>query len=549
MLPSVRMAMSNPSVDAVCGPYAYFVRVAISNKDPSSITKPALPGRLQLRQQRCGRSLTRAKARLQGKRMKMNLLAVVPMVSVLAFASMLCPAAPTSPAPQVPLPPAANQKIAHDIFRDLVEIRSVHATGTKGTADVIVKYLKANGFTDAEIKVVPETSYPNQVNVVVRIKGKGKGKPVMWICHMDVVDARTQDWTLPPFKFTQKDGYFYGRGTSDMKDEDAAVAASFIRLKKEGYVPDRDIVVAFTADEEVGLEQNGPQFLLQHRKDLVGDVGLVMNPDGGSGQIKNGKRIDFAVETAQKTYMTFKMETTNKGGHSSEPRPDNAIYQLADGLTKLSHYVFPYKTNATTRAYFASIAKDTTGQVRTDLLTLSKEPVDSAAAARLAQDTSLNAILHTTCVATMLRAGVQENALPSSADATIQCRVFPGESEEQTRAALSKAAADPAIAVSLLEPEASAPETTPDPKVMAQVAEVVHGMWGKDIPVTPVMVAFASDSRFTRAAGIPSYGVGGGWNDMDDLRMHGRDERTKAGNFYQTVEFTYRLMKKLSSTQ
>ena len=505
--------------------------------------------RLQLRGQ-CGkRSLTEPKTRLQGNLLKIKLLAVLPTASVLAFASLLCAAAPTSPALQPPLPPAANQKIAHDIFRDLVEIRSVHAVGTKGTADVIVKYLKANGFSDAEIHAVPEAGHPDQVNVVVRIKGKGEGKPVMWICHMDVVDARPQDWTLPPFKFTQKDGYFYGRGTSDMKDEDAAVAASLIRLKKEGYVPDRDIVVAFTADEEVGLGQDGPQYLLQHREDLVGDVGLVMNPDGGSGQIKNGKRLDFAVETVQKTYMTFKMETTNKGGHSSEPRPDNAIYQLAGDLMNLSRYAFPYKTNATTRAYFARIANDATGQVKADLLTLSKEPVDTAAAARLAKDTSLNAILHTTCVATMLKAGVQENALPSSADATIQCRVFPGESEKQTRATLSKVAADPGIAVSLLAPEDSAPETVPDPNVMAQVTEVVHGMWGKDIQVTPVMVGFASDSRFTRAAGIPSYGVGGGWNDVGDLRMHGRDERTKVSNFYQTVEFTYRLMKKLSSTQ
>lgn len=504
---------------------------------------------LQLRGRRGGRTLIRARIRLQGKYVKKTLRVVVPAISVVALASMLCADASANPSSQEPMPPAVNQKLAHDIFRDLVEIRSVHAIGTKGTADVIVKYLKANGFTDAEIHVAPETEYPNQVNVVVRIKGKGKGKPVMWICHMDVVDARAQDWTLPPFKFTQKDGYFYGRGTADMKDEDSAVAASLIRLKQEGYVPDRDIVVAFTADEEVGLEQNGPQFLLQHRKDLVGDVGLVMNPDGGSGEIKSGKRIDFAIETVQKTYMTFKMETTNKGGHSSEPRPDNAVYQLAGGLMNLSHYVFLYKTNATTRAYFASIAKDATGQIKADLLALSKEPVDSTAAARLAQSTSLNAILHTTCVATMLRAGVQENALPSSANATIQCRVFPGESAEQTRATLAKAAADPAIEVSLLEPVQPAPETVPDPQVMAEIADVVHGMWGKDIPVMPMMSAGASDSIFTRASGMPSYGVGGGWNDIDDIRMHGRDERNQIDNFYQTVEFTYRLMKKLSSVQ
>jgi len=481
----------------------------------------------------------------------MTLRTIVPATAALVLASMLGAAGPANIPPPGPMPPADNQKVAHDIFRDLVEVRSVHPIGTQGTANVIVKYLKANGFTDADIHVAPETKYPNQVNVVVRIKGKGKGKPVMWICHMDVVDAKKEDWSagLDPYKFTQKDGYFYGRGTSDMKDEDAAVAASLIRLKKEGYVPDRDIVVAFTADEEVGLEQDGPGFLVKQRKDLVGDVGLVMNPDGGSGEIKNGKRLDFAIETVQKTYMTFKMETTNRGGHSSEPRPDNAIYQLSNGLVNLSKYVFPYKTNATTRAYFATIAKTATGHRKEDLLTLSKEPVDTAAAARLAQDTSLNAILHTTCVATMLKAGVQENALPSSADATIQCRVYPGESVEQTRATLAKVAGDPNIKVTLLEPVQPAPETVPDPKVMAQVAKVVHAMWGEDIPVMPTMAAGASDSIFTRAAGMPSYGVGGGWSDIDDVRAHGRDERDEIGNFYQTVEFTYRLMKELTTAQ
>ncbi|HSM95429.1 MAG TPA: M20/M25/M40 family metallo-hydrolase [Rhizomicrobium sp.] len=481
----------------------------------------------------------------------MTLRTIVPATAALLLASMLGAAGPSNIPPPGPVPPSDNQKLAHDIFRDLVEVRSVHPIGTKGTADVIVKYLKVNGFTDADVHVAPETKYPNQVNVVVRIKGKGKGKPVMWICHMDVVDAKKEDWSagLDPYKFTEKNGYFYGRGTSDMKDEDAAVAASLIRLKKEGYVPDRDIVVAFTADEEVGLEQDGPNFLVQHRKDLVGDVGLVMNPDGGSGEIKNGKRLDFSIETVQKTYMTFTMQTTNKGGHSSEPRPDNAIYQLANGLVNLSKYVFPYKTNATTRAYFATIANTATGQRKADLLTLSKEPVDNAAAARLARDTSLNAILHTTCVATMLKAGVQENALPSSADATIQCRVYPGESVEQTRATLAKVAGDPNIKVSLLEPVQPAPETVPDPKVMGTVAKVVHEMWGKDIPVMPTMAAGASDSIFTRAAGMPSYGVGGGWSDIDDVRAHGRDERDEIGNFYQTTEFTYRVMKALTTAQ
>jgi acetylornithine deacetylase/succinyl-diaminopimelate desuccinylase-like protein len=445
-------------------------------------------------------------------------------------------------------PPADNQKLAHDIFRDIVEVHSVHDVGTKGVADILAKYLIDGGFPSDDVKIVPETKYPHQVNLVVRIHGKGKGKPVMWICHMDVVEAKAEDWTLPPFKFIEKDGYFYGRGTSDMKDEDAAVAASLIRLKKEGFVPDRDIIVAFTADEEVGLEQDGPAFLLREHRDLV-DAGLVINPDGASGEIVNGKKVDFGIETSQKTYVTYRMEVTNKGGHSSEPRPDNAIYALANGLVKLGKFQFPYKTNATTRLYFQRRAMLETGTARADMLAVSKSPaIDAKAALRLAKDTEMNAILHSTCVATMLNAGVQENALPARADAVVQCRIMPDETVAGTKAALEKAVADPQIKVSVMGDVVQAPESPPTPQLLGSVEKVVHSMWpGK--PIIPAMAAGASDSIFTRNAGIPSYGVGGAWEDVNDDRAHGRDERRKMDAFYESVEFTYRLMKELGGTQ
>lgn len=461
----------------------------------------------------------------------------------ISFAALLW--ATGAMAAPVPLPPPENRKLAHDIFHDIVEVHSVHDVGTGGVADILVKYLTANGFAAADVHELPETQYPKQVNVVVHLKGKGKGKPVMWICHIDVVEAKAEDWTLPPFKFTEKDGYFYGRGTSDMKDEDAAVAASLIRLKKEGYVPDRDIVVAFTADEEVGEEQDGPAFLLKAHRDLV-DAGLVINPDGGSGEIENGKRLDFGIETSQKTYVTFTLETANKGGHSSEPRPDNAIYELANGLVRLSQFQFPFKTNATTRLYFARMAAMQTGEKRADMLALSKSPkTDLAAAKRLSQDVALNAILHSTCVATMLNAGVQENALPARAAATVQCRIMPDETVAGTKTALEKVLADPAIKVSQLGMVTQAPESPPTPQLLKSVETVVHSMW-PGVPVIPSMAAGASDSIFTRNAGIPSYGAGGGWNDIHDIRAHGRDERMKQSTFYETVEFTYRLMKELS---
>jgi acetylornithine deacetylase/succinyl-diaminopimelate desuccinylase-like protein len=459
-----------------------------------------------------------------------------------AMAALLMGAA-TPPAPLVP--PADNQKLAHDIFHDIVEVHSVHDVGTKGVADIIVKYLKAGGFGDADIHVVPETKWPNQVNVVARIRGKGRGKPVMWICHMDVVEALAKDWTLPPFKFTEKDGYFYGRGTSDMKDEDAAFAATLIRLKKEGYVPDRDIIVAFTADEEVGLEQDGPAFLLKEHHDLV-DAGLVINPDGDSGEMIHGKRMDFGIETSQKTYVTFHMETTNRGGHSSEPRADNAIYQLANGLVKLGKFQFPFKTNATTRLYFQRRAMLEQGQVRADMLAVSKSPkIDEAAATRLAKDTTRNAILHSTCVATMLEGGVQENALPARAQATVQCRIMPDETVAGTQATVQKVAADPGIKFSIAGYVVSAPESPPTKELLGSVEKAVHSMW-PGVPVIPAMAAGASDSIFTRNAGIPSYGVSGAWADVDDDRAHGRDERRKIDSFYQSVEFTYRLMKELT---
>lgn len=474
----------------------------------------------------------------------MTLSRLLGCTAVIFVASTLLGAAP----PAGPVPPPANQKLAHDIFRDIVQVRSVHDVGTKGVADILVRYLEANGFAASDIHELADPKYPHQMNVVVRLHGKGRAKPILWYGHMDVVEAKPEDWSLPPFQFTEKDGYYYGRGSSDMKDQDAATAASLIRLKQEHFVPDRDIVVAFTADEEVGEEQDGLWYLLRAHRDLI-SAEMLINPDGDSGELTAGKRRDFGVETSEKTYATFTLEVTNRGGHSSEPRPDNAIYQLANALVRLSKFQFPYKTNATTRLYFAKQAEMESGQRRADMLTLAKgERADPAAAARLAKDVPLNAILHTTCVATMLAAGHQENALPQRAQATVQCRIFPDESVAGTKATLAKVAADPAIAVKQLGLVTFAPESPPAPKLMASVEKVVHGMW-PGVPVLPQMAAGASDSIFARNAGLPAYGISGAWIDIHDIRAHGRDERREKNAFYESVEFTYRLMKELSKSE
>jgi acetylornithine deacetylase/succinyl-diaminopimelate desuccinylase-like protein len=446
--------------------------------------------------------------------------------------------------PGGPMPPADNQRLARDIFRELVEVRSVHDTGTSAAADILARHFRDAGFTDADIHELADPRFPRQVNLVVRLTGRGVAKPVLWTCHLDVVEARPEDWSLPPFQFIEQAGYFYGRGTTDMKDEDAAVAAALIRLKHEGFTPDRDIVVAFTADEEVGGEQDGMWYLVREHRALI-DAALAINPDGGSGEIDHGQRLDFGIETSEKTYVTFTLATTNKGGHSSEPRADNAIYELARGLVRLARFQFPFKTTETTRLYFAKTALGQSGSRRRDLQALAAARLDTAAARRVAADPPFNAMLHTTCVATMLAAGVQENALAQSATATVQCRLMPGESPDATKAAIEAAIADPAITVKPVGFVVSAGESALNPGLVAAVTQVVQSMWPL-VTVIPEMAAGASDSVFTRQAGIPSFGIGGGWNDIHDIRMHGRDERHETSDFYSSVEFTYRLMKRLT---
>jgi acetylornithine deacetylase/succinyl-diaminopimelate desuccinylase-like protein len=268
---------------------------------------------------------------------------------------------------------------------------------------------------------------------------------------------------------------------------------------------------------------------MREHRDLV-DAAIAINPDNRSGEFDHGKRTNFGIDTSEKTYVTYTFETTNRGGHSSEPRPDNAIYALAHALTKLEQYRFAFRTNATTRLFFQRMAALQTGQRKADYLAMAREPVDPVVAARLAEDTPLNALLHSTCVATMLAAGVQENALPSRATATVQCRIMPDET------------------VDVLGAVNSSPESPPDPALFAKVETIVHGMW-PGIPVVPRMDAGASDSIFTRNAGIPSYGLSGAFEDVNDIRYHGRDERIRQDVFYESVEFTYRLMKALTGGQ
>jgi acetylornithine deacetylase/succinyl-diaminopimelate desuccinylase-like protein len=342
---------------------------------------------------------------------------------------------------------------------------------------------------------------------------------------------------------TEKDGWIYGRGSQDMKSEDANTATAAIRLKGEGYRPARDIVMAFTADEE-GDGEEGVAWLMKAHRDLI-DAGVVLNPDDGVPAFHDGRRAYYGVQTSEKVYVTFAAETFNRGGHSSEPRPDNAIYQLSAALNRLAAYSFPIRLTDTVRGFYAAQAAFETGPRKADMLAVGRG--DTAAAERLAQaDPHDNALVRTTCVATELSGGHAENALPQRARATIQCRLIPSDTRENVRAELETALGDPGVKLSVAWPGVSGPDSPPTPAVMETYRKVIHSLW-PDLTVMPSMDGGTSDSVYTRAGGIPSYGAATVFFDVEDNRAHGRDERIKADRFAEGTEFAYRLMKAFSA--
>jgi acetylornithine deacetylase/succinyl-diaminopimelate desuccinylase-like protein len=450
-----------------------------------------------------------------------------------------------------PLPamaaPAANLALAYDTLKTLVAIDTVEPKGSTAAVQALAGRFRAAGFAAEDVQVLVPPGHPEKANLVVRLHGRGQGRPVMWNAHLDVVAADPADWSVPPFALTEQDGWLYGRGVGDMKGEAAAMTAALIRLKQEGFRPDRDIVCAFTADEEAAGHVDGVRWLLNDHRDLF-DAALVLNADAGGGGLQDGRRLFYAVQTAEKAYATFTVSATGKGGHSSRPEPDNAIYRLATALQRLSGHSFPIRLTATTRAFLKDGSVLEPQDVRADMLALAADSTDAAAARRLSTRPEINALLRTTCVATLLRAGEAENALPRHAEATIQCRLLPGDDIGQVQQALSAAVADPQVEVRLAKPPLMSPETVPDPKVMAAIGKTARAMW-PDAPLVVRMDAGGSDAVFTRAAGLPTYGVSSIFADAGDNRHHAPDERIGKAAFEDGVEFTYRLMKSLSAVQ
>ena len=448
----------------------------------------------------------------------------------------------------------ATRQLAHDIFQQLIEINTTDSVGNiTVAAEAMSKRLLAAGFPADDVKVLGPNA--RKGNMVARYRGTNSAglKPILIIGHLDVVEARREDWTTDPFQFVEKGGYYYGRGTQDMKVNDAILVTTFIRLKREGYQPDRDIILALTADEEGG-SSNGVDWLLKNHRDLM-DGAFALNADAGGVTTVKGKPLNVDVEANEKLYADFELDSNNPGGHSSLPVPDNAIYHIADALSRLEHAPFPFELNAITRTYFERRAALESGQIAADMKAILRTPPDQAAIARLSMDARFNSLVRTTCVATRLNAGHANNALPQQAQAIVNCRILPGHSMEEVRQQLVRIFADPKITVKYVDNSYKvfdrAPETKafaavlPPAEVMQPLKQVTDAMW-PSAPVIPEMETGASDSVYTIAAGIPSYGVSGIALDQDDVRAHGKDERVRVDSFYDGVEFYYRYLKALT---
>lgn len=438
------------------------------------------------------------------------------------------------------LPP--HHVLAREIFRELIAINTTVKNGCTPAAVAMRARLKAAGFADTDLILAGPR--PEHQNLVARLKGTGAQRPVLFIGHLDVVEALRADWTTEPFTLVEQGGYFYGRGTTDMKDSDTALVTALIRLKQSGYVPQRDIIVALTEDEEGG-DFDGVSWLVQNRRELI-DAEFCINPDGGSGELKHGKPIVMEFQTAEKTYLAFQLEVTNKGGHGSLPSKDNAIYHLAAGLGRLAAYDWPIVLNETTRTFFArSALTETNEQTKADLLAVSRSLTDLAAAQRLAASSPFyNAMLRTTCVATMLSGGHAENALPQLARAVLNARVLPGESLDAVQATLQSVLADDQIKITRLDKSLGSPVSPLRPDVVEKVERLTARMW-PGVIVTPTMSTGASDSIYLRQV-MPAYGVSGSFTDIDDIRAHGRDERIGVKEFYAAIDFMPELMKALT---
>jgi acetylornithine deacetylase/succinyl-diaminopimelate desuccinylase-like protein len=399
--------------------------------------------------------------------------------------------------------------------------------------------LEAAGFPAADVQVLGPD--PRKRNLVARFRGTGARMPLLLLAHLDVVEARREDWSFDPFTFLEKDGFFYGRGTGDDKAMASQFVANLIRLKEERFAPDRDLILALTADEEGGTF-NGVEWLVKNHKDLI-DAEFAIN-EGGGGALRNGQPFRLAVQLAEKVYQTYQLEVTDRGGHSAAPRRDNPIYRLADALQRLAQFDFPPRLNAVTRAFFERMAVTEAPPMADAMKSLLAGRTDAAALAPLTSRPDYNAQIRTTCVATMLEAGHAENALPQTARATVNCRVMPEESVEEVGRTLARVIADEKVAVIPKGTAVLSPPSALNPEVMQTIAQISVEMW-PGVPLNAAMSGGYTDSRWLRNAGIPAYGISGLFSDPGNNGVHGRNEQVGVKAVYDSKEFLYRLVQRL----
>ena len=441
-----------------------------------------------------------------------------------------------------PLTP--HQQLTRDIYRELIEIRTVHPDGDNtAAARAMAKRLLDAGFDPKDVEVIEPA--PLKGNLVARYRGTGEMKPMLLLAHIDVVDAKQTDWSdgLDPFKLTEKEGYFYGRGTIDDKAMAAIFVANLIRYKKEGYRPKRDLIVALTADEEGGTH-NGVAWMLKNRRDaLQAEFGL---NEGGGGSYRGGKPSLHGVQVSEKVPMNFVFEAVNPGGHSSVPEKDNAIYELAAALDRLARLQLPTRLNYVARMTAAKLTEIETGEMSAALGAVAAGNPTEAQIQLVSTVSRYNAQLRTTCVATLLQGGHASNALPQTAKATVNCRLLPGEKADFIHAELQKVAGDRVKVTAFPSSFGASDAADVNSPVMKTIQRVSESMW-PGVPVVPTMSTGATDGSRLRNAEIPVYGVSGIFVEFGENRLHGRDERLGVKAFFDSSEYLYRLVRALGN--
>ena len=439
--------------------------------------------------------------------------------------------------------PDTDAKLARDIFEELIQINTTQSAGdTHKAAQAMAARLLAAGFPAADVQVF-ETG-PKRGNLVARLRGTGRRKPLMLLAHLDVVEANREDWTTDPFKLVEKDGYFYGRGTADDKAMAVGWVVNLIRYKKEGYRPDRDLIVVLEADEEIADRHGyGITWLLKHQRPLI-DAEFALNEGSGVG-MRDGKPVWNAIQTTEKLFQSFWLEVRNSGGHSSQPRKDNAIYELAAALGRVEKLELPILLNETTRRYFEKMAALETGQLATDMKAITAAKPDPTAVQRLAAMPPYNAQMRTTCIPTRLEGGHADNALPQLARAMVNCRIVPGQTIADVKQAIERAIADPRITMTVIKRDPPTDPSPIHPELFAAAEKLSQKFW-PGIPVLPTMTAGATDGRHLRRAGIPTYGHSAIAADIFDMRAHGKDERIGVKAFHDSRQYLYELVKLLA---